>query len=191
MTVLINFFGSPSSGKTTLSAALFTRLKVMGVNVEYTPEYVKGWVYESRPVGKYGQFTIFGEEVRRQSRLFNTVDIAISDSPVALTGFYNYFYSGRQDNCLSSACKEFYRRAQEEDNIQVINFLLPKRNEYVSGGRYQSESEAAQVNIQLKEWLNKEGYNYTLLDCPDSERVDVIINKLQEVVGDLNGLSMV
>lgn len=191
MTVLINFFGSPSSGKTTLSAALFTQLKVMGLNAEFTPEYVKSWVYESRPVGKYGQFTIFGEEVRRQSRLFNTVDVAISDSPVALTGFYNCFYNQGSDNCLSAPCKEFYRRAKEEDKVHIINFLLPKRKEYTAGGRYQSKDEADMIDIQLREWLNNEGYEYIELDCPDKDRVDTIIEKLKEVTGGFNGLSLV
>lgn len=189
MTILINMFGSPSSGKTSLSAKLFAQLKAMDLNVEYSPEYVKSWCYESKPVGKYGQFTIFGEEVRRQSRLFNVVDFAISDSPVALTGFYNYFYNDG-DNSLSPACKSFYKKAAE-DNIQVINFFLPRKKKYVNKGRYQTEEEANKVAQELKAWLDNEGYEYTELHCADKDRLDYVISKLREMTGDFHGMAMV
>lgn len=48
MTILINMLGSPSSGKTSLSAKLFAQLKAMDLNAEYTSEYVKGWAWEGK-----------------------------------------------------------------------------------------------------------------------------------------------
>lgn len=187
LTILVNFIGQPSSGKTSLSAKLFARLKEMNLNVEYSPEYVKSWCYENKRVDKYGQYTIFGEEVRQQSRLFNVVDIAISDSPVMLTGFYNFYYNG--DNSLSGACHGFYKKA-EEDKVQVVNFFLPRKKKYVAKGRYQTQEEADALAFQLKEWLNKEGYEYAVLECPDKERINVVIEKLKEMTGDFDGMVM-
>lgn len=180
--------GSPSSGKTSLSAKLFAELKAMDLNAEYSPEYVKSWVYEGKKVNKYGQFTIFGEEVRRQSRLFNVVDVAISDSPVLLTGFYNFFYNG--DSSLDSACKEFYKKA-EEDGVKVLNFYLPRKKKYITKGRYQTEEQANDVNVKLQEWLQQQGYSYHYVDCSDKDRLDFILEKLRGLTGDFDGMSMV
>ena len=189
MTVLFCMYGSPSSGKTSLCAKLFGELKALNIDCEFVGEYVKSWVYEGKKVNKYGQFTIFGEEVRQQSRLFNVVDVVISDSPVALTAFYNFYYN-HGDSSLDTACKEFYRKAAE-DGVKALNFYLPRKKKYVTKGRYQSEEQANDVNVKLQDWLQQQGYNYYYVDCPDKDRLDYILNTLKKEVGDLNGMALV
>ena len=187
MTVLINMLGQPSSGKTSLSAKLFAQLKAMDLNAEYTSEYVKGWAWEGKKVGPFDQFYIFGKETHNQSRLFDKVDFIISDSPVMLTAFYHYFYNGNE--ALNEVCHNFYNLA-EEAGVEVINFFLPRKKKYIAKGRYQTAEEADALAFQLKEWLNKEGYEYIELECPDKERVNVVLEKLREIVGDLDGMAL-
>ena len=119
MTLILNFLGQPSSGKTSLSVKLFAKLKELNLNVEYSPEVVKTWCYTGQKVTKYDQYYLFGSEVYQQSRLFNAVDIIISDSSPILASYYNYYYN-KGDNSLSMACHEFYRKVAE-DNIKVMN----------------------------------------------------------------------
>ena len=45
-TLVINLCGGPGTGKSTLSANLFAKLKMAGVDVELAPEYVKDLVWE-------------------------------------------------------------------------------------------------------------------------------------------------
>lgn len=45
-TLVVNLFGGPGTGKSTLSANIFARLKMDGVDVEMAPEYVKEVVWE-------------------------------------------------------------------------------------------------------------------------------------------------
>ena len=183
MTVLINMLGSPSSGKTSLSASLFALMKAWELNVEYTNEYVKSWAWEGRKIGPFDQFYIFGKETHNQSRLFGKVDFIISDSPVMLTAFYHYFYNGNE--ALNDVCHNFYNLA-DEVGVQVLNFFLPRKKEYNKKGRFQTEEEADAVAFQLKEWLNKEGYEYEELTCEDSERLNFVFNRLKEI-GVLDG----
>lgn len=186
--VLIGLCGAPSVGKSTTAAKLFSRLKDMGLDVELVTEFCKTWAWDEREITPYSQFYFFGKQSYSESRLFNKVDYIVTDSPVLLSAFYQEYYNN--DSSLSPACKEFYKKVAE-DGIKVLNFFLPRKKKYVTKGRYQSEEEASRLAIDLRGWLDGEGYEYTLLDCPDKDRVDVIINRLREITGDFNGMAMV
>ena len=177
-TILINFIGQPSSGKTSLSAKLFARLKELELDVEYTSEYVKGWAWEGRTVGKFDQFYIFGKETHNQSKLFGKVEFVISDSPVMLTSFYHYYYNN--DNALREACKDFYRMTDEE-GIKVLNFFLPRKKKYNPKGRFQTQEQADQLAKDLLKWLDTEEYPYEILDCSEKERLEKVLERIKEV----------
>ena len=189
MSILINIVGASGVGKSTTAGKLFTRLKDMYLNVELVQEVVKTWCYTGQKVTKYDQYYLFGSEVYQQSQLFNSVDFIISDSSPLLAAFYNFYYNNG-DSSLSPACKEFYRKV-DEDGIKVLNFFLTRKKKYIAKGRYQSESESDKLSGILRNWLDNEGYEYEVLDCPDKERVDVVLKKLEEVTGGFDGMSMV
>ena len=188
MTLIVNFIGQPSSGKSTTAVRLYSKLKELDMNVEFSPEVVKTWCHTGQKVTKYDQYYLFGSEVYQQSRLFNSVDIIISDSSPILATFYNAYYNGG-DSSLAPACKEFYRKVTE-DGIRVLNFFLPRKKKYITKGRYQTQEEADHLAILLKEWLAKEGYSYIELDCPDKDRIDVVMEYVKKEVGDFNGMPM-
>lgn len=177
MTVLLNFLGAPSTGKTTLSASVFAYLKARDIDVEYSSEYVKTWAWESRNISSLDQYYIFGKEAHQQSRLFNKVDFLISDSPVMLATFYQYFYNGR--NTLTVPCHDFYEVAEKEFKVKVINFFLNRQKEYNPKGRYQTKEEADDLSRLLKTWLNFEGFKYHELTCDDSERLEEVVKVLK------------
>ena len=186
MTILINLAGAPSTGKSTLASKIFSKLKEMGLSAEYSPEYVKGWVYRGQKVRPYDQLFLCGREAYNQSQLFNKVDFAISDSPVYLTAFYHLYANG--DNALREICKDFYDMAERLDNVKVLNFYLPLRKEYKNKGRFHSKEQAIEIDHLLHSFLEVEGYEYTELNCPDSERLSVIIDKLSEVTNDFEDM---
>ncbi len=177
MTVLINFLGSPGVGKTSLCAKLFASMKARDMNVEFVQEHIKSWVYENKAVNKYSQYTIFGIEVENQSRLFNKVDFVISDAPITLVCFYNFYYN-KGDKSLNEACREFYRKTSE-DNVKVVNFFLQRQKDYDQRGRYQTQEESDRLSKILQAWLNFEGYNYYDLKCSDEERLTKVIECLK------------
>ena len=179
MAVMIALEGSPGCGKSTLAAKLFSRLKEMGLNVELALEYCKGYAIEQREITPYSEYYFFGKQSHIESTLFHKTDYIVSDSPSCLAGYYQYYYNG--DNSLSEACKAFYKRAAE-DGVIVLNFFLPMRKKYNPKGRFQSLEESKRIDVEMREWLDREGYKYELLDCPDKQRIDRIIERLKEVV---------
>ena len=179
MSVVINLAGAPGTAKSTIAAKLFSRLKEMGVDVELALEYCKGYALEDREITPYSEYYFFGKQSHIESKLFNKVSIIISDSPTFLSSYYNILYNG--DNSLNEPCRAFYKRAVE-DGVIFINFFLPMRKKYNPKGRFQNESQAREIDISMREWMKQEGYEYELLSCPDSQRIDRIIERLKEVV---------
>ena len=174
---VIELIGSPSVGKSTTASQLFGALKSLGFNSELALECIKPLVYKGIKITPYTQYAIFGQEVAQLSNFFNKVKFIVSDSSPLLAAYYNYHYNNK-DNSLSSACKGFYEKAKQ-DGVQVFNFFLPRKKAYNSLGRFQNEQQADQIAIELREWLDAEGYSYSYLDCPDEDRVNRIIECLK------------
>ncbi len=178
MSILIGISGAPCVGKSTLAAKLFSRLKEMGLNVEMALEYCKEYAIEKREITPFSEFLFFGVQSHLESRLFDKTQIIVSDSLCCLAGYYEHLYNG--SNSLSEACKAFYKRA-EENGVKVLNFFLPMRKNYNPKGRFQTKEQAVFIDKDMREWLDSEGYTYEVLDCPDSQRVEKIIERLKEV----------
>ena len=175
MSVLINFLGAPSSGKSSISNKLVGKLKELELDAEYVTEYVKSWVWEGRKISPFDQFCIFGNEAHNQSMLFDQVDYIISDSPVMLTAFYHLYYDNK--NTLKDVCHEFYDMAKA-NGVKVLNFFLTRRKKYNPKGRYQTQEQADQLGQDLMNWLDQEGYEYEVLDCPDKKRLEIVLERL-------------
>lgn len=176
MTTLINFLGSPSSGKSVLGTSLYSELKTRDYEVEFVNEFVKTWTYTGRKVNKFGQYFIFGMETENQQRLFNKVDYIIADSPVMLTAFYQHFYWG--SDSLIIPCKEFYELAKEE-GIKVVNIFIDRKFKYNPKGRFQTEEESNEVRKELLQWLPANGFDFHYLKVPVKERMTEILKILE------------
>ena len=58
---VINLFGGPGSGKSTTAASVFSKLKIMGYNVELVTEFAKDMVWEQHDSIFDNQLLIFAE----------------------------------------------------------------------------------------------------------------------------------
>jgi len=62
-TLIVNLFGGPSSGKTTMAAGLFCLLKMHGIDCELVTEFAKDLVWEERFKTLKNQQYIFGKTI--------------------------------------------------------------------------------------------------------------------------------
>ena len=95
MTV-VDIYGSPSSGKSTLAAYVFAKLKMLGIRCELVTEFAKDLVWDERHKALQNQAFVFGNQFYRLSRLENEVDVAVVDSPLMLNS------SSILSNCFCS-----------------------------------------------------------------------------------------
>jgi hypothetical protein len=142
-TMRINFFGGPGSGKSTMAAYVFYRLKRALYSVEHVGEYVKSWAYLNRPVDFYDQFYLQAKQMQYEYRFLKAgVRNIVTDAPVALS----YIYSASHLRDVLKQVSDTY----DKDFASVNIFLERGDKPYLAAGRYQSRAKAMEVDEKIK-----------------------------------------
>jgi hypothetical protein len=144
--VIINFFGGPGAGKSTLATGVFTWMKMQGLNCEYVPEYAKELSYAGDMKTVSNQFYVSAMQHQRIFNVYDKVDYIITDSPV-LTGIV-YIQKGLYH--LPPLLAEIFH------GWENINFLIKRDDcdEYSTTGRHHSESEALMLDVEIEQMVN-------------------------------------
>ncbi len=175
--LIVNFFAAPGSGKSTMSAELFAKLKWNNINCELISEYAKDLVWESRQETLHDQLYLFGKQYHRMFRLNGKVDVIITDSPILLSLYYNSI-----SNTASRLPASFDSFAIDvHHNFNNLNFFINRKKEYNPKGRNQSEAESDKIALDIKEMLEKNNIIYTSIDgTPDN--VICILNQVKNLL---------
>lgn len=172
MTRVINFYAGPGCGKSTSSAYCFAALKQAGVNCELVREFVKEWAWQGIPVGVYDQFYFLGKQIKKESMVLGKVDYAITDSPVWLAAFYATQTTPPLKGL--DACVAGYYEQAERDGHQYIHVWLRRTKPYVQAGRYHTEAQSRQVDVDLRHFLSDRGVNLVEVDS-DFASIDALL----------------
>lgn len=165
MTIAVNLYGAPGSGKSTGASYIFSQLKLSGINCEYVTEFAKDKCWEGNKnifSIPENQFYIGASQFYRMSTLMNKVDVIITDSPIFLNSFYN------KSKLLGKEYDIIMKRLS--DMFFNINYYINRVSEYSQSGRIQTENEANKMDLELKSYLkdkvdyieingNKRGYD--------------------------------
>lgn len=144
---VVNLFGGPNAGKSTTQGAVFSKLKMAGVNCEMVREYAKELVWRGDTKSLSDQIHVFGEMHRRQFELKGQVEVAISDSPLPLS----IIYDRHKLHYLSHLVMEAFFRF---DNLNIL-ILERAGKPYNPKGREQNEEEAKEKHAEIVGLLGK------------------------------------
>lgn len=168
MTFLVNLFGAPGAGKSTTRAGVFRRLKLAQVVCEEVPEVAKDWTWEERTETlKFAPY-LFGKQLRNIERLWDKVDVIVTDSPPILTSFYcDHNHLGYPPEFHDLAL------AMHVELEPCINYLVKRVKPYVEAGRNQDEQTSNIIAQSLERWMYKCGLEYKFVD--GDEHADEVI----------------
>jgi GTPase SAR1 family protein len=147
--VKIAIIGPPGSGKTTLAAGLFYKLKKMNKKVELVPELIKYKVYRGEDFGRPG-FDIANTLQQQDFELaFNDADFEylIFEAPLCNGYFYSSFY-GKDTESL--VLKQIAKENIKNYDVILSHKILPAVD-YSEFGR----KESKEVSIQFGQWIEK------------------------------------
>jgi len=181
MTTVINLIGGPGCGKSTLAAELYARMKRNHMKVEMVREVAKEWAWEGKEITAFDQISIIGEQIKKESSLFNKVDYIITDSPVLLGSFY--FDYNHDQRFMNKMVKDYYKFS-ESKGITFINFVLDRYEEYDPKGRFESEQDAIDIDTAILLYLAAEEYDCEVLNV---DKIGYISDYILLKLGEFNG----
>lgn len=150
-TIVINLFGGPGAGKSRNRAKIFGYFKDDGANVEEIIEWVKYKVYEKSTYVFTDQIYIFAKQLKWIKQTLGQVDIIVTDSPILLSAIYD----SEQDPVFRQLV------LQEFNKLTNVNFYIERFNPYNPIGRHQTEEEAKEVDVRVREFLVENNIPFT------------------------------
>lgn len=145
-TRVLNFWGGPCSGKTTVKAGTFFQLKISGARAVQIEEYATECSFDRDFDSLADQRKVLDEQERRQRRMLGQVDWIVTDSPLLLSCIYS---SG------AYRTEEFHREVFERfDRYENVNVWLERpAGAYQTYGRHHTEDEAIDIDRRMLELL--------------------------------------
>lgn len=164
--IVVNLYGGPCSGKSTLMAGLFYKLKSLGKNVEMSTEFVKDSVYDGNPYPFQDQIYVFANMLKHLRQYDRKVDYVITDAPLLMNSIYG-----------EKELPAFHKLVMEEYNrYNNINYFLErsKNVDFVSSGRVNTEKESNDIQKKVKKLLDKNDIPYKTYSISELNLVDTL-----------------
>jgi nicotinamide riboside kinase len=167
MTKVVNFYGGPSAGKSTMAAQLFGWMKARRMNVEYVPEFAKQLTWRKANCLD-DQFYVFGNQHHELYTLKDQVDYIVTDSPILMNlhyikiGFSKFGPAGLKGSNLEKTFEELVISTyMQYDNI---NFYVERGDrKFVQAGRNQDEETSRKYDDDIRHILDKNWVKYRVV----------------------------
>lgn len=147
--IVVNLFGGPGAGKTTLAAYLFYRLKQAGFRAELVGEAAREIIYDRNPEATAAQLIdnqllISGLQYERLKRLErHKMEIVIADSPLRMGLVYARSMPG------ASGLETVIHALEREFPHQFNVFVSRTQGVYDKESRAQDEAEAMRLDEEI------------------------------------------
>ena len=176
MSKLINLFGGPGIGKSSIASGVFYDLKRNHISCNSPYEFAKKLAWDNNVPAIKDQLYVLGNQHRGIAECYGKVDYIIVDSPVLLSLVYKTWYG-------KGYPAEFYSESFNQmiidlhNNYDNLNILLERtEGKHNDDERYQNLEESIKIDAHCKKILDDNNVDYYTLRV-DETTVDKI-NKL-------------
>lgn len=167
---VVNLFGGPGVGKSTLAALLYSELKRQHMEVEYVNEYPKQLVYEENVKSLQNQLLVFATQHHRIWTAARHNQIVITDSPILLSTIYNAGISNHFDALIVEMHNKFTN----------LNIVLKRIDRFHSmTGRIHSLRESIDIDTHIIHLLQQHDMDFLEYD-PTADALEPLIRLIQQ-----------
>jgi deoxyadenosine/deoxycytidine kinase len=179
MTKIVNLFGGPGIGKSSIASGMTYKLKKRHISCDNPYEFPKLLAWDDNKSAIKDQLYVLANQHRGITKSYGKVDYIIVDSPILLSVVYKDYY---QDNEYPS---NLYQESFDNFIVELfkkydsINILL-KRTDGLHNNkeRYQSLDESKGLDVKIESILNKWDIPYLEVEVGDdtvNRIVDLIL----------------
>lgn len=183
MPVRIAILGGPRCGKTTLIQQVYVDLKVQGYDVaaasEYSTEYLKEKGMIETISEQYGIY--LGQKMLEDS--LEGHEYVVTDYATFIPYVYGRFMLGdkKRTNKEIEILKDLYGLALKDIDKYDYIFYVPREFGYKQDGvRWQDETLAKSIDEAIKNFLDSENVQYTVISGSTKERSDQILAMIHQ-----------
>lgn len=175
--LVINLFGGPGSGKTTIAAQLFAELKKRHYDVELVTEFAKDLIMQNNQAALQHQFYVTGVQAHRIWSAAQKMQVVVVDSPILLGPIYDQ----RNSKALLDLCVEHH---DELNNLNI--FLSRKGVQHSMVGRVHSLTESVGIDNRIHRLLDELKVEYISLEEVGMDKLIALIGQLTSPTGKWN-----
>lgn len=173
---VINFFGAPSSGKSTLAAKLYSQMKIARLKVEITTEFAKDLIYDNSNAVDDQIFVTSTQYHKLFTARQNNLDFVITDSPIMLGVVYSNLKSSQPYDKKAFAALMF-SAFQEFNNINIL--IKPEEiKDFQNYGRKHDKESSIKISQDIKKMLDEYKISYIEFNFHEHEKLLDLIQKI-------------
>jgi DNA replication protein DnaC len=161
MSTLINLFGGPGIGKSSIAAGITYKLKKEHITCDNPYEFPKLLAWDQNLPAIKDQLYVLGNQHRGIAKAYGKVDYIVIDSPILFSLIYkNYYNTGYPAEFYSSAFDQMVIDLHHK--YKSLNILLERNEDSVHSveERYQTLNESLDLDRYIKSTLDNNKVDY-------------------------------
>lgn len=178
MTKIINLFGGPGIGKSSIASGLTYKLKKKHITCDNPYEFPKILAWDENHSAIQDQLYVLANQHRGIVKSFGKVDYIVLDSPILLSLVYRSVYRGT--NYPATLYGDYFDKMVLDIHSKYDNLnILLKRTEggFNEKERYQSLEESRKLDESIENVLIQNNIPYHSVDVND-DTLNVILKMI-------------
>lgn len=177
MSKIVNLFGGPGIGKSSIASGLTYKLKKNHITCDNPYEFPKMLAWDENYSAISDQLYVLANQHRGIVKSYGKVDYIILDSPVMLSLIYKDYYNAQRNSDYPSRLyKENFDNMilDIHNGYESINILLKRvEGNHNNKERYHNLEESIELDAMIEDSLKLHNIEYHIVEVGDNTLNDI------------------